>query len=87
METAVLDEYRDGTYSLDSISATYTQDPDCCQDPDDIQRIKFETVNNGVSSFIRISLPAGGYWSISDEHEFEDLLQDFKSRFMQKKYD
>ena len=87
METAVLDEYRDGTYSLDSISATYTQDPDCCQDPDDIQCIKFETVNNGVSSFIRISLPEGGYWSISDEHEFEDLIQDFKSRFMQKEYD
>lgn len=81
METAVLDEYRDGTYSLDSISATYTQDPD------DVQRIKFETVNNGVSSFIRISLPEGGYWSISDEHEFEDLIQDFKSRFIQKECD
>lgn len=87
MEAAVLDEYRDGTYSLDSISATYTQGPDCCQDSDDVQCIKFETVNNGVSSFIRISLPEGGYWSISDEHEFEDLIQDFKSRFMQKKYD
>ena len=87
METAMLDDYRDGTYSLESISAVYTQDPDCCQDRGDFQRIKLETVNNGVASFIRISLPDGGYWSISDEHDLENLLKDFKSRFIQKKYE
>ena len=86
MEKAMLDDYRDRTYSLDSISATYTQEPDCCQDQNSFQCIKFETVNNGISSFIRISLPEGGFWSISDEHEFENLIKDFKSRFVQKEY-
>lgn len=81
MERKALDRIYDSSFSLDSICCTYSQDPDCAQSSDECQVIKLETCSNGVSSFIRISLPEGGYWSIDGEKDLMDLLKDFKTRF------
>lgn len=86
MTRAKLDEIRNGTYSLDSISAVYSQNADTADDPDNFQVIKIETVSNGVGSYINISLPEGGHWSIDDPNELIDLLKDFQSRYEQYEY-
>ena len=83
MERKILDKIYDNSFSLDSICCTYSQKPDCAQSSEVCQVIKLETYSNGVSSFIRISLPEGGYWSIDGEKDLMDLLKDFKSRFEQ----
>lgn len=69
---------------LDSISCTYSQSADCWQSQNESQYIKFETVDNGCDSFIRMSLPNGGFWSIDDKDELVRLLDDFQSRFESK---
>jgi hypothetical protein len=46
-----------------------------------IQVLKLETVSNGVSSFIRLSLPDGGHWSRDGKEDLDALFEDFKSRF------
>lgn len=81
MKRKNLDEINKNTFSLESISCVYTQDGDCGQDSDTTQVIKFETCSNGVASFIRMSLPEGGHWSIDSKEELIDVLEDFMSRF------
>lgn len=82
MERTKLDEINEGTFSLESISCVYTQDSDCAESEDaNAQALKLETVNNGVASFIRMSLPDGGYWSIGGKEDLNKLFDDFYSRF------
>lgn len=82
MERRKLDELYENTFSLDSISCVYTQEPDCEEgEMGPIQVLKLETISNGVSSFIRLSLPDGGHWSIDGKEDLDALFEDFKSRF------
>ena len=82
MERAKLDKINENTFSLESISCVYTQAPDCEDGTEGpVQVLKLETVNNGVASFIRISLPDGGHWSIDDKEDLNELFDDFESRF------
>lgn len=86
-ETAKLDDIREGTFSLESLSAIYTQDPDCTEDQDgECQVLKLETVSNGTGSFLRLSLPNGGNWSFDSEDEMIALIRDFTSRYVQKEW-
>lgn len=78
----VLGDYDDDNGPwIDSIACTYTQSADCCQDQDESQCIKFETMDNGTGIFIRMSLPNGGFWSLDGKEELVRLLDDFQSRF------
>lgn len=82
MERAKLDKINEGTFSLESISCVYTQAPDCEDGVNgNVQALKLETVSNGVNSFIRMSLPDGGHWSIEGEEDIDKLFKDFYSRF------
>ena len=82
MERRKLDKLYKNTFSLDSISYVYTQEPDCEEgEMGPIQVLKLETISNGVSSFIRMSLPDGGYWSINGKEDLDELFKDFYSRF------
>lgn len=82
MERRKLDELYKDTFSLNSISCVYTQEPDCEEgETSPIQVLKLETISNGVSSFIRLSLPDGGHWSIDNKEDLDALFEDFYSRF------
>ena len=82
MERRKLDKLYKDTFSLDCISCVYTQEPDCEEgEMGPIQVLKLETVSNGVSSFIRLSLPDGGHWSMDGKEDLDALFEDFKSRF------
>lgn len=82
MERAKLDKINEDTFSLESISCVYTQAPDCEEGVNgNVQALKLETVSNGVESFIRISLPDGGHWSIEGKEDIDKLFNDFYSRF------
>jgi hypothetical protein len=82
MERRKLDKLYENTFSLDSISCVYTQEPDCEEgEMGPIQVLKLETISNGVSSFIRMSLPDGGFWSINGKEDLDELFKDFYSRF------
>lgn len=82
MERAKLDKINEDTFSLESISCVYTQAPDCEEGVNgNVQALKLETVSNGVGSFIRISLPDGGHWSIEGKEDIDKLFNDFYSRF------
>lgn len=82
MERAKLDKINKDTFSLESISCVYTQAPDCEEGANgNVQALKLETVSNGIESFIRMSLPDGGYWSIGGKEDLNKLFDDFYSRF------
>lgn len=82
MERAKLDKINEYTFSLESISCVYTQDPDSAESENgNVQALKLETVSNGAGSFIRMSLPDGGHWSIEGKEEIDKLFDDFYSRF------
>jgi hypothetical protein len=82
MERRKLDKLYENTFSLDSISCVYTQEPDCEEgEMGPVQVLKLETISNGVSSFIRMSLPDGGFWSINGKEDLDELFKDFYSRF------
>lgn len=82
MERAKLDKINEDTFSLESISCVYTQAPDCEEGVNgNVQALKLETVSNGVESFIRMSLPDGGHWSIEGKEDLNKLFDDFYSRF------
>jgi hypothetical protein len=82
MERRKLDKLYKDNFSLDSISCVYSQEPDCEEgEMGPIQVLKLETISNGVSSFIRLSLPDGGHWSIDSKEDLDTLFEDFNSRF------
>jgi hypothetical protein len=75
MERAKLDKINEDTFSLESISCVYTQAPDCEEGVNgNVQALKLETVSNGVESFIRMSLPDGGHWSIEGKEDLNKLF-------------
>lgn len=65
---------------VEKVIVQYTQPGDCCEDDDNWQTIQLETENNGVSPFIRISLPEGGHWSIDGISDFKRILDDFSQK-------
>lgn len=84
MEQLVLDRLEKDKPCIETISVEYSQDADCMQSDDECQVLKFETCSNGSSSFYRMSMPQGGYWSFSSEDELLDIFRDFRSRFVQE---
>lgn len=77
--------YNDKNYNSDNpivskVTVEYIQSGDCCEDRDNIQNLILTTEDGGGGPFIRMNIPDNGHWSISDETELVNLIQDFKSR-------
>ncbi len=81
----IVDDYSSlDNIQLEKVSATYTQELDCCQSekdhPDECQILTLETDDGGGGKFIRFKTGEAG-WSISDIEELELVINDFKKRY------
>lgn len=65
---------------VSKVTVEYAQTGDCCENRDNIQTLILTTEDGGGGPFIRMSIPNNGHWSISDETELVNLIQDFKAR-------
>ena len=72
----------DGEVSVEKISITYQAPPDCCANADmDFQSLTLETINNGVDSFIRMSITGDvPYFSVNDVTDLVEIFEDFSVR-------
>lgn len=68
---------KDGNVLIDEVSIEYMQQLDCTEDDERYQTIKISTRNNGAARFLNIKTDD---WSISDEKDMVELIEDFKKR-------
>lgn len=75
---------------IEEMTITYTQPPDTCSDPDDIQSLTItashaescdiEDVKKGEGFYFDITIPEGTHWSVESGEELKALIDDFKKR-------
>lgn len=70
---------KDGDIVVDEVSVTYVQEADCCSS-DEIQAIKFSTVNNGCGNFVVFEITEGSRWALNSAEEFVNMYNDFCRR-------
>ena len=77
----ILDNFPgDNQVQLESMSATYIQQADCCSSDNDIQELTIETRDGGGGKFFNIKTNEHG-WSIEpDNNELDQIISDFKKR-------
>lgn len=70
----------DDKVEVSKLIVDYSQSGDCAEDVDNWQTLRLESVSNGIAPFIRISLPEGGHFSVSDIHDLEEIFKDFEEK-------
>lgn len=61
---------------------TYEQAPNCISDEDDYERLSVELANGGVEADNAFFVISTDKWSINDENDLSDIIQDFKERIL-----
>ena len=71
----------EGEYpTVSKLIVEYTQEGDCEQDRDEVQVLRLETEDGGAGPFIRMSIPEGKFFSVSNVEELKVIFDDFEER-------
>lgn len=71
----------EGEYpTVSKLIVEYAQEGDCEQDSDEVQVLRLETADGGAGPFIRMSIPEGKFFSVSDIEELKVIFDDFAER-------
>ncbi len=73
--------YNESDVTVTNLTVNYIQGPDGCEDSGGpVQCLQLTAEDGGGGPFIRMSLPDGGHFSVSDIHDLEKIFEDFYAK-------